>query len=111
MTSAKAQAAKDSREFLQKFIAEGGKVYAIIRSVSKSGMSRTMSFVGIKPGDPDMWHLTHRVAQSLSKKTVRVRGSDAVRVNGCGMDMCFYTVYTAFGMEVAKDHSKYGGIL
>ena len=101
----------ESKSFFDKFFAEGGKIYAIIRSVSKSGMSRYISFIGFKSGDSYPYFLTHHMSNVMNIKCYTVHGMDALKISGVGADMAFMTVYRVFGEEVANDRSKYVGIL
>lgn len=75
---------------LRKILEPGDTVYGIVRTVSKSGMSRTMTFYAIKDNRPV--YLTGYMSKALGLTVVR-GWHDAVRVHGCGMDMIFATVY------------------
>lgn len=82
----KATAADELRDLLS----NDGRVYVLQRSVAKSGMSRRLSLFTIRSGD--LVDITVRVAAVLG---YTVRSEDhTIRVNGVGMDMHFYTVYT-----------------
>ena len=83
----------DARErLLSYYIKEGQTVYTSIKSVSSSGMSRTMSLY-VVDGDK-IQNITYYVAQALDWPLVEKNGSRVLRVGGCGMDMGFHTVYT-----------------
>ena len=80
-------------ERLQEFyLSEGATVYTVIRSVSSSGMSRTMSLYVSK--NSKIENITYYAAHALGWPLVEVNGSRALRVGGAGMDMGFHTVYT-----------------
>lgn len=69
---------------------EGKTIYAIIRHVSPSGMSRIIDFYAINDNRP-YW-----ISSSISEVTgfkldKRDRG---LRVHGCGMDMAYHVVST-----------------
>lgn len=64
------------------------KIYAIVRGVSKSGMSRRLSFFMIEDGD--LRNITHVIAQCLGKTLNEQEWS--FRVSGCGMDMIAHTL-------------------
>lgn len=83
----------ESIERLLKLIGDDKKpvIYTILRSVSSSGMSRDISLVYIKNGDP--YFITYSASCALGDRLVSRNGSDAIRVNGCGMDMGFHLVY------------------
>jgi hypothetical protein len=83
----------DARErLLSYYIKEGQTVYTSVKSVSSSGMSRTMSLY-VVDGDK-IQNITYYVAQALEWPLVEKNGSRVLRVGGCGMDMGFHTVYT-----------------
>lgn len=65
------------------------KIYAIVRGVAKSGMSRRLSFFMIEDGA--LINITHAIAQCLGY-TLNER-EWSFRVSGCGMDMIFDTLY------------------
>jgi len=84
---------EDARErLLTHYIKEGQTVYTSIKSVSSSGMSRTMSLY-VVDGDR-IQNITYYVAQVLGWSLVEKNGSRVLRVGGCGMDMGFHTVYS-----------------
>ena len=74
---------------LTKLLPKGTEVYTLIRSVSKSGMSRRISFFVVNDGkleDID-WLM---IRAGIGKR----RGHDnGLYVTGAGMDMCFAMVY------------------
>lgn len=59
------------------------KIYAIVRGIARSGMSRRLSFFMIEDGE--LINITHVIAQALDYKLDNREWS--IRVNGCGMDM------------------------
>jgi hypothetical protein len=79
-------------QLLTHYLAEGDTVYTVLRSVSSSGMSRTISLKVAKGGQ--ILDLTYYASVVLGWKLVEVNGSRALRVGGAGMDMGFHTVYT-----------------
>lgn len=80
----------EARRCLLKFIKPGTTVYAILRHVSYSGMSRRVDFVVIKKNKPIC--ITHQVAKALDYQQSKKDG--ALVVGGCGMDMGFHVVYS-----------------
>jgi hypothetical protein len=81
-------------------------IYTILRGVSASGMSRDISLVYIKNGDP--YFITYIVACALGDRLVSRNGSDSIRVNGCGMDMGFHLVYSLSSVLYAgQDRAGY----
>jgi hypothetical protein len=79
-------------QLLTHYVSEGDTVYTVLRSVSSSGMSRTLSLKVAKEGK--ILDLTYYASIVLDWPLVEVNGSRAIRVGGCGMDMGFHTVYT-----------------
>ena len=72
---------------LKEIAPPGTVVYAVVRNVSKSGMSRQMDFYVIK--DNELRYITGHVATILDLR----RSDRGVRVTGVGMDMAFATTY------------------
>lgn len=79
-------------QLLTHYVKEGDTVYTLIRSVSASGMSRTMSVKIVRDNRID--DITFYVAHALDYPLVEVNGSRAIRVSGGGMDMGFHVVYS-----------------
>lgn len=71
---------------------EGGPaIYTVLRSVSKSGMSRVIAPIVIvddKPLDLTVW-----ACDFWGKKVANTPNGAGVRVTGCGMDMGFHLAY------------------
>jgi hypothetical protein len=80
------------KQLLEYYLEEGATVYTVLRSVSSSGMSRTISLKVAKGGQ--ILDLTYYASVILDWPLVEKNGSRAIRVGGCGMDMGFHTVYT-----------------
>ncbi len=79
-------------QLLTHYLKEGSTVYTVLRSVSSSGMSRTLSLKVASEGK--ILDLTYYAGTVLDWPIVEVNGSRALRVGGCGMDLGFHTVYT-----------------
>ena len=98
-TSKKAQKALEAEyareKLLTHYLTEGDTVYTVLRSVSSSGMSRTMSLKVVEDGR--IVDITYYAAAVLDYPLVEVNGSRALRVGGCGMDMGFHIVYSLSG--------------
>lgn len=77
--------AKDS---LREILNHGDRVYCVLRSVSRSGMSRTIDFYAIKDNQP-IW-LSGHMAAAMGWTRAKDRG---IIIGGCGMDMGFHAVY------------------
>lgn len=80
----------ESLSTLRQWIKPGDTVYCVLRHVSRSGMSRDISPLVIQNGEHR--YLAYHVARVLGLRDV-AGAHDAVRINGCGMDMGFELVY------------------
>lgn len=91
--SAKRERTEAALERLRGILKPGDTVYGIVRSVSKSGMSRRIDFYALK--DNQHVFLTSSMADLGigSYSTEAWRRSQGMRVDGCGMDMIFACVY------------------
>ena len=107
------QIAKEERETaiadLLKLLKPGSRVGCIVRHVSRSGMQREISlYIATKAGE--MVCLDWYAARALGYRRGR---SGGLIVGGCGMDMCFHTVYnlgrTLWPNGTAKPHGKRNG--
>lgn len=92
-------------QLLTHYLSEGDTVYTVLRSVSSSGMSRTISLKVAKDGK--ILDLTYYASIVLDWPLVEVNGSRALRVGGCGMDMGFHTVYS-LSRALFRDDSPIG---
>lgn len=81
----------------------GTTVYTVLRSVSRSGMTRSISPLVMVDGEPR--NLTWLVSKALGWP-VRQDFNDGVRCDGAGMDMGFHLVhslsYALHGMQGAE---------
>lgn len=104
------QEQEEAIRHLREILKPGDKVYGIVRTVSRSGMSRTIDFYAFKPHEcecpqtgPGANHepgcpgdVIDRVYLSGWIATVldyRQTDQGALKVQGCGMDMIFHVVY------------------
>lgn len=110
-------------ERIKEHAPKGSTIYCILRSVSRSGMSRRISFYAMKPagtkystGEKPVHHtepvmLDRAVAAILDMPLDREK--EGIRVDGCGMDMGFHVVYSlaraVYGTE--KDAEDAGYVL
>ena len=98
------------QEILSRYLGEGDTVYTVLRSVSSSGMSRTMSLKVARDGK--ILDLTYYASIILGYPLVEVNGSRALRVGGCGMDMGFHVVYSlSRGLFRAEGESNDSGYI
>jgi hypothetical protein len=79
---------EQTRASMLESIKPGDTICCIIRSVSSSGMSRRISL--FHTADGKLRDITHNAAVIMGDSCT----DGAIRVQGCGMDMCFHTVYT-----------------
>lgn len=79
---------------LRELLKPGDSVYTSVNSVSRSGMSRHISLViaynNKDTKRPDVFNITWLASRALGWT---MKGG-CLRVSGCGMDMCFHTVYS-----------------
>ena len=75
-------------EYLRSILKPGSKVYTTVKSVAKSGMSRTMTLHVVLDGE--IRSITYSAAVVLADP---LQKDGTIRVNGCGMDMGFHIVY------------------
>jgi hypothetical protein len=80
----------DAIERLRADLNPGDTVHTVLRSVSRSGMSRSIDAYKIVDGDP------HWLSYSVAKAGVGTwdDGREAVKMGGAGMDMGFALVYS-----------------
>ncbi len=79
----------DAMVMLHKFLKPGSKVYTILRTVSRSGMSRTIDLYTFQ--DNDRIYLSGYAATVMGDSRTK---DGAIKVSGCGMDMGFHLVYS-----------------
>ena len=77
---------------------KNGKIYARVETVSRSGMSRTVSLFIVHKGD--MVNLNNTVYRYVYGDTVTRDGK--VRIGGCGMDMLFECTYRMFNFLYSR---------
>jgi hypothetical protein len=80
----------EARETLERLIPRDSTVYVILRSVSKSGMSREIGLVSFVDGHP--YHPNYAAARLLDRSVNKA--GDGIRCQGAGMDMGFELVYS-----------------
>ena len=76
------------KESLKELLKEGDTIYTVLRSVSRSGMSRAIDCYVFRDNKP--LYLSYAIATVLDE---RQNETGAVKVTGCGMDMGFHLVY------------------
>lgn len=76
-------------EWLTKDNGELKPVYAKVNKVAQSGMTRWIDFYVIVNDDilRITWHIAELTHYTYDRK------NEALKVSGCGMDMCFAVVY------------------
>lgn len=79
---------------LRETLRPGDKLYTVLRGVSRTGMSRTIDVYRItcENGETVKSWLSPRVARACNL-TFNAK-AEAIRMDGCGMDMGFEIVYT-----------------
>lgn len=89
ITKAQQEVEQKARERLREVCKPGDTLHTILRHVSRSGMSRSISVV--ISGEDEPWDVSYLVARALGRKIDQTNGG--VKVSGCGMDMGFALVY------------------
>lgn len=80
---------------LRAFLKPGDIVYCVLRSVSRSGMSRKLDFY-CRNGEDMQWLTGFMVRAGIAGMTQSDkdwRASNGATIQGCGMDMGFHAVY------------------
>lgn len=96
--TAKATAKAESAQYLKPILSPGDEVKTILRSCSRSGMSRRVSLVIAKDGDvlDITWHASRVLGENQQQGGQYVQDAGIV-MGGCGMDMGFALVYNLSG--------------
>jgi len=95
-----------------------GKIYAHVESVAPSGMSRRILFyriVEFKDNEPTIQNITCAIGEiSQTIKSGQVKQGTkyifdyGLKVDGCGMDMVFATLYNCLDEEERKEWQENG---
>lgn len=97
MTKAQKAEREDSIVKLREWIKPGDTVHTILDHVSASGMMRAIRVVvpTCHEGQTDFLHPNYAVGQALGLRHWKLNGreQDALKMEGCGMDMGFQLVY------------------
>lgn len=93
----KSQEAAEALQTLSEIIKPGDTIYTVLRSVSRSGMSRTIDLYIIDTSDnygngPRPRRISYLVAKACGFTYDNNR--DALKVGGAGMDMGYHIVYS-----------------
>lgn len=83
---------RDANDYIKAI--KSGRMFCIIHSVSKSGMSRNIAFHSWQGGKSKGYYRQYYALFKTLGYTPAAGNRDAFRVNGCGMDMIFHTNYT-----------------
>ena len=76
----------NAQTMLKQYCPKGATIHSVIRNVSRSGMSRRIDFYVID--GTRLQYLTGWMSVLFD----RTRSDHGMRVDGCGMDMCWHTV-------------------
>jgi hypothetical protein len=90
-TTTKKQERTEAIETLRGMLKPGDTVYTILRHVSRSGMSRSISLVIVSDDDPRPFEISYLAARAMGDKIDQERGG--IKISGAGMDMGFALVY------------------
>jgi hypothetical protein len=89
MSKASEQERREAIERLRKEIKPGETLRTVLRHVSSSGMSRSISIIQIKRGGTFDW--SWLVAKAIGEKIDQKH--EGIKIQGAGMDMGFELVY------------------
>lgn len=78
-------------EWLRDVYPKGSTVYTVLRSSSRSGLSREIGIVAIRDGGTTILHPNYRVGIACDYRMNKQ--GDGLKVQGGGMDMGFAVVY------------------
>jgi hypothetical protein len=110
MTKAQVAEQEEARASLREMLPPGSTVYTTIQHVSRSGMRRAVKTL-IRTDD-GIWDASYMVARAIGWRVDDVHGG--IKVDGCGMDMAFHTVYVLSsslypaGFDCIGDSESYG---
>lgn len=92
---------------LREILNPGDTVHTVLRHVSSSGMTRHISVVIVRDGEPvDIsWSVARAMGWTLAETRSTNRG---VKVGGCGMDMGFHLVYSLSRTLYPEGHACTG---
>ena len=93
----------DAIAFLRDHLVPGNKVWCIVTHVSRSGMSRRIKLL-IKDKEGDLFNISGFAARALG--WTLNRDELALVVPGCGMDMCFHSVYSLGHALFSRDDPR-----
>lgn len=96
------QEKQEAIDNLRRILKPGDTVFGIVRSVSRSGMSRTIDFYAFKAagedepgrkrcGEVDRFYLSGYIATALGYSRDKW---GALKIQGCGMDMVHHVIYS-----------------
>lgn len=90
--------------WLKKHLVPNHNIYCFVMHVSSSGMSRVIKTCAIIDGE--LMDISYYVAKTLGWRLDK--HGRGVIVQGCGMDMCFHTIYelsyAVFGLGYSLTH-------
>lgn len=92
-------------EWLRQCLKPGANVYTLVRHVTKSGMSRSISLFIVKGGEIVCvdWYASKAMGRKRDDK------HGGLKIKGCGMDMSFALVYD-LGRTLFPDGFKVDGV-
>lgn len=82
---------QNAKDKLIGLLSETDTIYTILRSVSKSGLTRSIGFY-IVDNNKEIININYYIKVLLGYKFNKAH--DGLRIEGCGMDMGFHVVHT-----------------
>jgi hypothetical protein len=90
----------EAKARLLEILKPGDTVFTILRTISRSGMQRTISLVVFAGGDVNADLHPNWTAAKLLGRRLKSDGHDAIVCNGAGMDMGFRSCVLALTSPV-----------
>lgn len=82
---------ENAKDKLIGLLSDTDTIYTVLRSVSKSGLSRVISFY-VVDNNKEIVNINYYIKTLLGYKFNK--SHDGLRIEGCGMDMGYHVVHT-----------------
>lgn len=80
-------------------------IYASVKKVAKNGLSREISFYIVLDGEIE--NISEIIADELHLPVATSVGSDAVKIQGCGEDTVWHTLYRFYKQKFGRSAPTY----
>ena len=92
---------------LKRLFEKEKQIYTICRNVSRSGMSRDISFIVFQNNKPV--HISYWLHKAFGYKLAGKNQYTALKIGGCGMDMGYHVVNTVSRLLYADKMGVHDG--